>query len=317
MSAVTRMVRVLLVGVVATTGVLAVQVATAAPASAAGQVCYLAGGSSSDGSVGYTVECVVAGSPGDGGSGGGGGFVDTCRAAEWRETHLQIRPEDDWPLYCGPLGSLCMFRPPVENRESAAELAATIPPGSGGYVVENFCISNWADPDGPYTDGWEYFIAGVPPGPDMAARMIAAHGNLVAPAATVGHSPVVDAVVNSETWFWLDGAPFAEFDGTPAFGVVAVGEPVDMTWTYGLGEPDTCTDNGRPNVAGCATNTYTRSSANEAGQRYQVEAVRHYDVRYEMFGLPLLIPAGVPVTFDDDPGVQAALRVVETQVVTN
>ena len=206
-----------------------------------------------------------------------------------------------------------MFRPPVEDRDSAAQ----IPPGSPAYVVENFCIANNGDPDGPYSDGWTYFIGGVPPGPGMAARTIAAYGNLVASAAGIGHSPVADSVVNAETWFWLTGAPFAEFDGTPAFGVVAVGEPVDMTWTYGLGAPDTCYDNGRPGIPGCARNTYARSSATVPGQRFQIEAARHYGVRYEMFGLPLVIPPGVPVTFDDDPGVIAGVRVVETQVVTD
>lgn len=310
-----RWVRALIALAVATAGLATGQVLTAAPAAAAGQTCYLAGGSSSDGAVGYTVECVVAGTPGDGG--GGGGFVDTCRAAEWRENHLKISPEDDWPLFCGPAGSLCMFRPPVEDRESARELEAQIPPGSPAYVIEEFCISNWADPTGPYSDGWTYFIGGVPPGPGMADRMIAAHGNLVAPAATIGHSPQVDAVVNLETWFWLAGAPFAEFEGAPAFAVVAVGDPIDMTWTYGEGPSDSCPDNGVPKAASCARHVYPRSSAALPGETYPVEAVRHYAVEYEMFGLPLVIPAGVPVTFDDDPGVLAGLRVVETQVVTD
>lgn len=307
--------RAILALVLATAGLGAAAVATAGPAAAAGQTCYLAAGSSSDGAVAYTVKCVTTGSPGADGS-PGGGFVDTCRAAEWRKTHLEISPDDDWPLFCQGK-SLCMFRPPVEDTESAGALAEQIPPGSPAYVIEKFCIDNYGDPNGPFGDGWDYFIGGVPPGPPMAARMIAAHGNLVAPAAAIGHSPVVDAVVHLETWFWLAGAPFAEFEGTPAFAVVAVADPIDMTWTYGSGPADSCPDNGVPAAASCARNVYPRSSAGQPGGTYPVEAVRHYAVAYEMFGLPLAIPAGVPVTFDDDPGVVAGLRVVETQVVTD
>jgi len=298
--------------------VVAAQPLAARPAAAAGgQYCYLAGGSSSDGGVGYEVRCVQTASGGSAGHGGSSGeFVDTCRLVEWQRVHLSMSPNDDWPLYCDGY-ALCMFRPPVEDREAAAELATQLKPGSPGYVVERFCIDNNGR-GGPLSDGWDYFIGGVPPGPGMAARMVEAYGNLAAPAARIGHSPNVDAVVNLDSWFWLDGAPFAEFDGTPAFSVVAVGEPVDITWTYGDrgSDVDSCPDNGRPQVKSCAWHVYPRSSGSEPTHAFRVTAVRHYTVRYEMFGLPLVIPPGVPTAFDAAP-VAVDLGVVETQVTTD
>jgi hypothetical protein len=317
-------VRRLLVGLpvgaaVVIAAVVAVQPLAARPAAAAGgQYCYLAGGSSSDGAVGYEVQCVQTATGGSAGRGGSSGeFVDTCKLEEWRRVHLSISPDDDWPLYCSGDDDLCMFRPPVEDREDAAELAAQLKPGSPGYVVERFCIyDNGTGP--PFDEGADYFIGGVPPGPGMAARMLEAYGNLVAPAAQIGHSPNADAVVNLDSWFWLDGAPFAEFAGTPAFSVVAVGEPVDITWTYGDGgsDVDICPANGQPQVKSCASHVYPRSSGSEPADAFRVTAARHYTVRYEMFGLPLVIPPGVPTAFDAAP-VAVDLPVVETQVTTD
>jgi hypothetical protein len=316
-------VRRLLVGLpvgaaVVIAAVVAVQPLAARPAAAAGgQYCYLAGGSSSDGAVGYEVKCVQAASGGSAGRGGSSAeIVDTCKLADWQRVHLRVRPDDDWPLYCDG-DDLCMLRPPVEDREAAAELAAQLEPGSGGTVVERFCIYNNAS-GRPFDEGWTYFIGGVPPGPGMAARMLEAYGNLAAPAAQIGHSPNVDAVVNLDSWFWLAGAPFAEFDGTPAFSVVAVGEPVDITWTYGDGgsDVDVCPVNGQPQVKSCASHVYPRSSGSEPTDAFRVTAVRHYTVRYEMFGLPLVIPPGVPTAFDAAP-VAIDLGVVETQVTTD
>jgi hypothetical protein len=140
-----------------------------------------------------------------------------------------------------------------------------------------------------------------------------AYGNLGPPLGAVQHSPDTKAVVQLDTWFWLDPATFGVLRGSSAEGLVAVAEPAGTEWDPGDGSPAvTCAGAGTPyapaaDASGACTHTYTAMSP-----RYDGQVTRRWAVHYENGGAVVTI-AGAPDELTAT--TPFALTVVETQVV--
>jgi hypothetical protein len=271
------------------------------PARADGRLCYAEEVPGISGGVSYHVRCVQTwnGSPGGGGGGGGGPVEDTCHLKEALETQAKMPPGvTRYAMWCeGP--TLCQLHdPPTEaTPEEIARYGKLQPPAS---VVETFCFN----PVIPDPGGYVLAIGGVQTPRQLLARADEAYGNLRPPPAVPQTSPGTPSVVQLDTWFWL---PVAEFDpavpvrGSSADGMVALATPQSTTWDPGDGtETIQCAGAGIPYAAGAAstcTHIYRKASFSPQPTRdpkgnpaYLATVTRTYVLRYEFFGIPVVVP---------------------------
>jgi hypothetical protein len=280
-------------------GSVAAGVILAGPA-AAEQVCHEQAVKEPDGSIHYVRVCedVDPGSPG--GPGNGPSLAD-CGL-----DRVQPTPPGtgygSW--YC--VGTrACAIK---DNIVPLAPPTEAAPPGQ--QWVAQGCTDCLAGACGPIA---LTLILTGPVARPLIVQALEAFGNLNPPAGSVQHSPNARAVVQLDTWFWLDPATFGIERGTSAEGLVAVAEPQATEWDPGDGSAViTCTGPGTPYAEGAdashaCTHTYTAMSPHYDGQ-----VTRHWAVHYEVGGAPITI-AGAPAELTAT--TPFALTVVETQVV--
>lgn len=277
--------------------VVAAQWVTTGVAEAAGQVCYAQEVSGVSGGISYHVRCVTASTrPGDstgGGSDGGGTPPpDTCKLAEFQKTEAAIGTY--YPAWCEGTSRCIIHDPPTESDASTvAQYAKLKPPAS---VIEIFCADAFLADAG----GWTLAIGGVQTPRQLIVRADDAYGNLAPPPPDIHTNPGTPSVVRLATWFWLGPASFGEVRGSSADGMVAIATPRSTTWNPGDGSGAIeCAGAGAPygTGAGDCTHIYTKASfapqpATDAkgNPAYAAVVTRTYDVRYEFYGQPVVVP---------------------------
>jgi hypothetical protein len=305
MMAVTRRLIPALLGALAlVAGVLTVQTAAAAPASADSQYCWMQPVQGPNGTISYVKKCRTI-HPGEPGGPGGTGHLPSPADCGLDKGNPGGTGAGYGAFYC--VGSAACtikdnwvpYAPPTEPAPAGHEwklqlcwpCGTCLGPPSNGYVL-----------DGPRAR-------------PLIIQAQEAFGRLAVTHGEPAHSPKTAAVVGLTTWFWLDPGLFGEERGTSAEGLVAIATPASTTWDPGDGSGTiTCAGPGRPyagseDAAGACTHTYAAMSPDYHGQ-----VTRHWTVRYENNGAPIDIPgADLALDLADD----FDLTVVETQVIDN
>jgi hypothetical protein len=130
------------------------------------------------------------------------------------------------------------------------------------------------------------------------------------PAPVIQMSPAEDAfqVVGVPTWLWVEASvwkPVSETVGVPGTSVTATAIPRNVVWSMGEGGQVICHGPGTPYNSSypaadpspdCGS-TYTRSSLNEAGEKFTVTAALTWHVTWEGGGASGDVPG--LVTLDE------------------
>jgi hypothetical protein len=297
----------------------------ALPAQADGRFCYAKEVPGVSGGVSYYVRCVQTydGRPGAGGGGGGGPVEDTCNLAKALATDAKMPAASRAMI----LGRWCEGRsqcwaldqPYDASPAELAPYARLQPPAS---VVEVFCADGFIADMGGYT----LAIGGVQTPRQLLARADDAYGNLRPPATVPQTSPGTPAVVQLDTWFWL---PLADFNpavpvrGSSADGMVAIATARSTAWDPGDGTGLIgCAGAGTPYVAGTSsdcTHIYRRASFSpqpatdpKGNPAYLASVTRGYRVRYEFFGVPVVVP-GARLQFSVQTQFPVAVQEVQAE----
>jgi hypothetical protein len=282
--------------VVAGTG--AAGVIIAGPA-AAEQHCWMQAVKDPDGGIHYVKRCTNRdpGRPG----GHGGNPLAACGLDQAQPT----------PPGTGYGSWYCVGSQACAIKDNIVPLAPPTEPAPPGQEwVAQGCTNCTAGACGPIN--LQLILTG-PVARPLIVQALEAFGNLDPPAGSVQHSPGTKAVVQLETWFWLDPATFGVLRGTSAEGLVAVAEPQNTDWDPGDGSAViTCAGPGTPYAEGAdagqaCTHTYTAMSP-----RYDGEVTRRWVVHYENGGAPVEID-GAPTELTET--TPFGLTVVETQVL--
>ena len=296
------------------------------PAQAGGRLCRAEEVAGVSGGVSYHVSCVqtYVGQPGGGGGGGSSGPAkDTCNLAKALATDAKMPPAAQSMI----LGRWCegrrqcwgLDKPYDAEPEDLARYRTLKPPA---FVLEVFCA------DGFITDagGWNLYIGGVVTPRQLLARADDAYGNLRPPPTVPRTSPGTPAVVQLDTWFWL---PVANFDpaapvrGSSADGMVAIATPQTTTWEPGDGSGTVvCPGAGipyGPGATSACTHVYKKASFSpqpikdpKGNPAYRATVTRTYAVRYEFFGVPVVVP-GARVQFAVQTPFPLAVQEVQTE----
>jgi hypothetical protein len=284
-------------------------------AHADGQICYAEQTDGASGGVSYHVHCRERNGGGGGGAGGGGGGgapeADTCKLAEQRAADAANPRGAPLARWCDdehPETQCWLFDqvfPEDVGADSIAKVKDVKPPASAGEV---FCANlHFADPGGATV-----VINNVQSPRQLIDRANDAYGNLRPPPAKVTTSPGSPSVVQLDTWYWLDDNTFgpAPITGTSADGMVAIATRTTSDWTPGDGAGTIeCQGAGVQYAAGRTsdcTHVYTKSSSGgpmsdaKGNAAYRGTVVRNYTVRYEFFGVPVIVP-GARLTFSSNP----------------
>lgn len=281
------------------------------------------------GGLGYELQCQMPGGGGGGGGGGSGGGGDNDGSGD--EDGGGGGDED------GNGGSgdgdgdgtgepSCYLFPPTTycNGTSACYLQEGHPPWvlpdepkpseDAQWMIETCVHLNggtttepiwWpSDPDDPPE----------PPPPPIEEIAAIAYGQLDAPEFSLRFSPENLSFVGTDTYFWVEGLDGGVIEGTPAFGLIAVGVPKNIKITPGDGSPTfMCPPWPASRVDDCSW-MYLQISAGSSfpgpgGQpSFRAEASLVYDIHFEYQNNP-----GVPV---DVPNLPAELETLETDPAT-
>jgi hypothetical protein len=199
-----------------------------------------------------------------------------------------------------------------------AKYADLKPPAT---VAEIFCANLQIADEGGFT----LVINNVVNARPLLDRAIDAYGNLRPPAPGIETSPGSPSVVQLDTWFWLDANTFRETVGTPADGMVAIATPTNTTWEPGDGTGTIdCAGAGTVYATGATstcTHTYRKASFSpqptvdgKGYPAYQATVTRSYVVRYEFFGVPVIVPGA---RLDFAVTTPFPIAVAEVQTVNN
>lgn len=130
------------------------------------------------------------------------------------------------------------------------------------------------------------------------------------------------AIVNLETWLWLEGGQWDTPTGSVTAGdatVTATARPVAVVWNMGAGTV-TCQSPGRVWQVGLGRDattscgyTYRRTSSQQPGEVFQVSAYVRYDVNWTCTGTCLV--AGGSLGSANSPTATSSVRVTERQSV--
>jgi len=228
----------------------------------------------------YVNTCLDSGSGGTGaggGSGSGGGAAEpTCTLTGLAD-------------YCIGVNA-CWAN--VPSAMDPAEWPEETRPSPDAIYTYQSCT-----PDTTLT-GWAWYEAETVSVADLARQ---AFGSLAAPPFTLAFNPPGRAVVGLETWFWAATGQSAAIQGSPAMGVVAIGQPDRLEIDPGDGSGTVSCPWVTAESDACS-HTYSRSSAGRpagaSGQPAYTARMRLvYDVRLEMNGAPLDVP-GIPTTLE-------------------
>jgi hypothetical protein len=254
--------------------------------------------------LGYEIQCQHPGGGGggddgsdddSGGGDGGGSSEPTCDLrppATYCEGTAACYLQEAHPPWALP--------PDPKPSEDAQWMVETCMYEDGSTVS----VPVWHDPGEPP----------APPPPPLEEIAAMAYGELLAPEFSLSFSPENLTFVGTDTYFWVEGLDGGNIEGTPAFGLIAVGVPKHIRITPGDGSsPFTCPPWPASRVDECAW-TYLETSADSGitgpGGRpaFQAQAVLVYDIHFEFLSNP-----GVAV---DIPNLAAGLDTLETDPST-
>jgi hypothetical protein len=153
----------------------------------------------------------------------------------------------------------------------------------------------------------DFFWTNAPEEPSIEEQAREAFGRLEAPGFTLAFSPPEESVIYIETWWWAQGAPSGNLEGSSAFGLVAIAEPDHIEVDPGDGSSTIMCDVVTSESDAC-THTYERASGDGG---YPARARLVYDVHFEMDGAPIEVE-GVPATFESE-WQETAVPVTEVQ----
>ncbi|HVQ94623.1 MAG TPA: hypothetical protein VMU51_26540 [Mycobacteriales bacterium] len=275
-------------------GTQAAGVILAGPAAAA-QHCWFQAVKDADGTIHYVKRCreVRPGQPG--GPGGGGEPVD-CGLDK-------MTPQPGYGAYFCVGKAACTIK---DNYVPYAPPTETAPPGHEWKLRLCWPCGGCFGPPVPT------FILDGPAARPLIVQAQDAFGRLPRPDANVQHSPDTKAVVQLDTWFWLDPATFGVLRGTSAEGLVAVAVPQATEWNPGDGTGTfSCEGPGTPYSEGADPSQACTHKYDAMSPGYTGSAVRHWAVHYENGGGVINIP-GAPA--DADATSTFVIPVVETQV---
>jgi len=151
------------------------------------------------------------------------------------------------------------------------------------------------------------YLQGAPDAADPAEVAAGVMRRMTIPLPDVAMSPTGDQVVNLPSWFWVPN--WETLSGTATVGGVTVqvsAQPTSGRWTFGDGTQLTCAP-GIPwalgiNASQACIHTWTRSSASQPGESYQLDVSVTWSASYSVAGgagggvlAPLTRTATVPV----------------------
>lgn len=207
-----------------------------------------------------------------------------------------------------PYDELCIGTAACWMNDPAAvqdpkELEGTPKPNPDSHVVYVSCKGA----DGSLYDEW-YWNDDLPT-VTLEDRIIAALGALDLPTIQASFNPETRTLVNLPTWWWAEGAPAGEIEGSAALGLRAYAAPRGLSVVPGDGSSTVACPMSVERSDTCTT-TYVR-----AGD-YTATVSIVYDIRF-MLGGTELDAGDVParfrsITVDDD--VAVAVREVQTRV---
>jgi hypothetical protein len=242
--------------------------------------------------------------PGDEESGDDGGSEGTSGGGSGEPScsHLESFKQD-WPgatrWYCeGQNACWELDPPPAPPREEWPEPPS---PDAGQYIYK-LC----EDPQGNETYA-DFTWSGIEEEPPLEEQAETAFGQLDAPPFELAFSPPGESVIYIDTWWWAEGAPSGNREGSSAFGLVAIAQPDHLEVDPGNGG-DTITCDFVTTESDACTYTYERASGDGG---YPARARLVYDVTFEENGEPIDIP-GAPDTFQS-AWEETAVPVVEVQ----
>jgi hypothetical protein len=151
----------------------------------------------------------------------------------------------------------------------------------------------WTGADGVSTGTIHWVTDRV--GPAVLARRAADQVRIPDPGVGVNPSPEQGAVVNVETWLWVDRSAWSPVTAEAAAGdvvVTATASPRRVVWDMGNGDRVTCEGPGTPYDASRPSSeqstdcsyTYRKSSARAEGGAYTVTATVVWEVSWTVTG---------------------------------
>jgi hypothetical protein len=231
-----------------------------------------------------------------GGSSGGGGNEEPPCDLEGIQA--------EWPgatgWFCEGQNACWENDPPVTH-EDPSTWPDPPSPDAGNYIYK-YCV----DPNGNVVFD-DFTWENVPAEPPLEEQARTAFGELNAPPFTLAFSPPEEAVIHIDTWWWAEGAPSGNLEGSSAFGLIAIAQPDHLEVDPGDGSDIITCDFVTTEGDDC-THTYERASGDGG---YPARARLVYDVHFEENGEPIDIP-GAPDTFNSQ-WQETAVPVTEVQ----
>jgi hypothetical protein len=216
------------------------------------------------------------------------------------------------------LGSIhadgCYYKPPAIP-QGQEDLLGARPDGPGAWYVRT-CpgqVSPWTAAGVTWVPGRQ----AVPP--QVVAQQ--ATSRLRLPTMRIGSNPAagVEQLVSLPVWLWIEPAGWGTRQATatvPGVSVTATATPTTVTWTLGDGNRLECRGPGRVFPPGGDPKTaspdcghvYTRSSAGQPGDSFQVTATVSWAITWTGAGQSGVLPALTTTS-------ATALRVAESQAL--
>jgi hypothetical protein len=232
---------------------------------------------------------------GSGGADGGGGNEEPPCNLETLQT--QWPGASDW--FCEGQNACWWNNPPAGMEPS--EYPEPPSENAGDYVYK-YCV----DPNGNIVFQ-DYTWTNIPDEPPLEEQAQTAFGELNAPPFELAFSPPGESVIYIDTWWWAEGAPSGNLEGSSAFGLVAIAQPDHLEVDPGNGKGTITCDFVTTESDAC-TYVYERASGDGG---YPARARLVYDVTFEENDEPIDIP-GAPDTFQS-AWEETAVPVVEVQ----
>ncbi|SKB02713.1 hypothetical protein [Aeromicrobium choanae] len=230
----------------------------------------------------------------DGGDGGGGGTPTTPQCTFF----------DLWNEFCQGNRACYMNDPAaIQDIEKAREDDPSLKdkPEDAEKLIFTSCKES-ADAEEVRTYYWDSEFQMV----TILDRIQAARGALNLPTITAEFNPPTRTLVNLDTWWWAEGAPAGEVVGSPALGMRAIASPRGMTVSAGGQTID------------CPLVTQKSDECSMMFRRagnYQATMTITYDIRFEMGGQVIDVPAGAQDLLTISTTATAAVPVLEVQSI--
>ena len=287
--------RVTLSLIAAALGIMAASPAVLAEDPGGGQ-----GGSTGVSCAPLSTTCTVsAGSPGSQGGPGSGGGTTTVTCA-WQPLSALTTLDETLPFV--PYGQ------PTTPDETGQYYLVTCTPVPDDEVGEFLALVYPAAPTGPT--------------PGQVGQIAVSELNLAAPTVSTAPSGG-KAIVNLESWLWIDSAQWQPITATAAvdgIAATATATPVSVVWDMGDGNQVTCDGPGvaynisvpdQDQSTSCGY-TYQEASASGPNQQFTITTTIEYDVTWTSVG----VAGGGDLGDIPGPSTTTAVTVDEIGTVT-